>query len=142
MEEITNKIINNKEFIGIIISFLGVVIPLAIFLINKNKEQRQINFEKFHKEIIRALYNKDTEFGLDQQIAIIFEIRNFPEYFSVAKRILMDSKDYWKSLNSDKKLTDISFNRLIKEADETIKYIDKCIICRFFIRIWNRIKIS
>lgn len=148
MGEIINKIINNKEFIGIIISFLSIIIPLAIFLISKNKEQKQINFEKFHK-VLRALYNKDNEFGLDQQIAIIFEIRNFPEYFTVSKRIIMDSKKYWKLINSEfespeskkKKLSDEGLKRLTKEADETISYMNKCIIYRFFVRFKDRIKI-
>jgi len=83
-------IIENKEFIGIAISFLSVVIPLAIFLFNKNKEQKQINFERFHKEFISGLSNQSKNIGLDQQVAIIFELRNFPEYFLVTKRILTD----------------------------------------------------
>lgn len=138
-----------KEIISIIIALFGVVIPLAIFLISKSKEQKQINFERFHREIISGLYNRCGGLGLDQQVAIIFELRNFPEYFPVTKRILMDSKEYWKLINlefkdlekKEKKLSDEGLRRLTKETDETIDYMNKCIVFRFFLRIKDRIKI-
>ena len=130
-----------KEIISIIIAFLGVVVPLAIFLISKSKEQQQINFERFHKEIISGLYNRRGELGLDQQVAIIFELRNFPGYFSVTKRILIDSKEYWKLINKEKKLNDEGLRRLTKETSETLDYMNKNIIHRLFIKIKNRIKI-
>jgi len=130
-----------KEIISIIIAFLGVVVPLAIFLISKSKEQQQINFERFHKEIISGLYNRRGELGLDQQVAIIFELRNFPGYFSVTKRILIDSKEYWKLINKEKKLNDEGLRRLTKETNETLDYMNKNIIHRLFIKIKNRIKI-
>ncbi len=58
-----NQLIANKEFIGICISFFGVAIPLAIFLINKGKEQKQINFERFHKDLMKGLANLDGKTG-------------------------------------------------------------------------------
>lgn len=137
IKKMIQAVIENKDFIGIIIAFLGVVIPLAIFLISKSKEQRQINFEKFHKEVISGLSNQYKNVGLDQQIAIIFELRNFPEYFPVTKRILIDLKNFWKLSVLDEE----SLRRLNKEADETINYMNKCIICRFFVRVKDRIKI-
>jgi len=144
METTTNidKIINNKELIGIIIGFIGIVLPLISFIISKNKGQKQINFERFHEKLINILSNQKGEAGLDQQIAIIFELRNFPEYFPVIKRILTDLKKYWKSQNDENVLNNKSFSRLEKEADRTINYMNKCIIRRVFIRIWNRIKAS
>ena len=87
----------NKEFFGIAVSFLAVIIPLMIFLISKNKEQKLIKYKKFH-ELIGGLSNQDQnkKIGLDQQIAIIYELINFPEYYPVITRILSDLKIDWE----------------------------------------------
>lgn len=126
-----NLLIQNKEFLGIAIAFLGVIIPLMTFLIGKNKEQQQTNFEKFHKDLINGLSNQEKSIGLDQQVAIIFELRNFSKYYPVIKRILVDLREDWETQKEQyPKLV-----RLIKETDETISYINKIFIVRFFIRI-------
>jgi hypothetical protein len=129
-----NFIIQNKEVIGIIISFFAIVVPLFIFLINKKKQKKQINFNRFHKDLIKGLSNQDGRVGLDQQVAIIFELRNFPEYYPASRRILVEFNNNWKKRQeSEPKL-----KRLIAEAEKTMNYMNKNFIEKFFIRIFNR----
>lgn len=52
---------------------------------------------------------------LDRQIATCFELRNFPEYFEITKRILTDLKTQWAQDPRNKRIT--------TEIDYTIKYI-------------------
>lgn len=131
-------IIENKEFFGIIISFLGIVLPLAILLITKNKEQKQINFEKFHNNLMRGLSNQDSKLGLDEQIAIIYELRNYPEYYPVIKRLLLFQRKRWESMLDKKPL----FSNLVKEADETIKFMSKNSFIRYYIQYKNQYKLE
>ena len=53
---------------------------------------------------------------LDRQIATCFELRNFPEYFEITKRILSDLKVQWEQDSRNKRIT--------VEIDHTIKYIE------------------
>jgi len=121
-----------KEILAIGISFFGIIVPLFQYLYTKKREQDQINFERFHEKIIRKIANRDAKTGLDEQIAVIFDLKRFPEYYPVSKRILTDLKDWWKPQLKENP----HFSRLIKEADETIKYINK----KCFERLWSEFK--
>lgn len=111
-------IVENKEFLGIIATFLSLVIPFATFILTKNKEQKQINFEKFHKDLTRGLANLDNDTGLDQQVAIIFEFRNYPQYYPVVRRILTAQIARWRK----KEKSEPHYVQLIEEANKTIEY--------------------
>jgi hypothetical protein len=52
---------------------------------------------------------------LDRQIAIVFEFRNFPDYFDLSKRIITDLKEQWKKLDGNE--------RLITEMEFALKHI-------------------
>lgn len=56
---------------------------------------------------------------LDRQIAVIFELRNFKEYFPVTLRILKGLKVSWAEYGSEEKR-----GRLQKELDLSIEYIE------------------
>ncbi|OGB75125.1 hypothetical protein A2810_00615 [candidate division Kazan bacterium RIFCSPHIGHO2_01_FULL_49_10] len=129
-------LIDNKEFVGIVIAFLSVIIPLMTFLIGKNREQRQVRFEKFHKDLMRNLSNLAHEAGADQQIAIIFELRNFPEYYPVVRRILTDLRDEWAAEGAVGRLNvnSVALNRMVTECDATIEFMAKNFLDRFWIR--------
>lgn len=61
---------------------------------------------------------------LDRQIATCFELRNFPEYFEVTKRILSDLYLQWNKDDRNK--------RIVKEIKYTLKYIT-IYNCSFFV---------
>jgi hypothetical protein len=129
-------VISNKEYFviitGLVISFLGIVVPLIQFLIGKNKEQEIINYKKFH-ELISGLSNQGGNLGVDQQIAIIYELTNFPEHYPVIKRILSDLKTQWELRN------DNASERLIKEINETVNFMGKNAPRRFLIKWVKRL---
>lgn len=113
--------IKNKEFIGIVISIIGVITPLYMFLLAKRKEQQQINFERFHKNLMNGLSNQEAKLGLDEQIAIIYELRNYPGYFPVIQRILNFQIRRW----TPKVKEDSKYQELLNEANETLSFINK-----------------
>jgi hypothetical protein len=56
---------------------------------------------------------------LDRQIAVVFELRNFKEYFPVTLRILKGLRNDWQDYGPESKR-----NRLLQEIDESIKFIE------------------
>ena len=133
-KEFFDGLTKNKEAILIIISFLGVVIPLFRYLNAKKKEQKRINFENFHEKMIRKISNIQGDAGLDEQIAVIYDLRRFPEYYSVSKRILSDLIEWWKVQIKDKP----HFERLIKEANFTLEFINMNYLMRYYSRLIER----
>lgn len=126
--DIINWIIKNKEFLGITATFLGLIIPFATFILTKNKEQKQINFENFHKNLMKDLVNLEGEIGLDQQVAIIYELRNYPKYFPVIRRILEENVIRWSADLKNKP----NLDRLITEAKLTINFSSKNFLKRIY----------
>ncbi len=78
------------------------------------KDRRFITYHKLIKELVEG-ENQKNPLKLDRQIAVIYELRNFPNYFEVSKRILLGLRDYWNGHNK----------RIDKEINLTIEYIDK-----------------
>lgn len=127
-------LVANKEFLTLIVSFITVVIPLAMFFISKDKEQKLINFEKFHKDLMYGLSNQAGTLGLDQQVAIIYELRNYPEYYSVSRRILLAQIVRW----NEKLKSKPHYYQLIDEANRTIKFSQMSFISRVLAKISSK----
>ncbi len=127
---VLSTVIANKEFFGILVSLLTVLIPFATFIVSKNKEQEQKNVENFHEFLMRGLSNQDGKKGLDQQVAIIFELRRYPEYSPVIVRLLKAATSRWKSEVKSKP----HFHQLISEAEATIDYFSKNKLQKLFYR--------
>jgi len=78
-----------------------VVIPLAwtvyTYLTIKKQDLKERRFIAYHKLIQQLVEreNPDQPMRLDRQIAIVFELRNFEEYFDVTLRILRGLKESW-----------------------------------------------
>jgi len=125
-------VIDNKEFFGILVSFFAIIIPLTTLIYTKRKEQEQNNFEKFHKVLIAGLSNQSTKIGLDEQVAILYELREYPKYYPVIKRILKFQINRWNS----QLLKNPHYRLLITEADLTLRYTD----CNRFKVVWNSLK--
>jgi hypothetical protein len=128
----SNFIKENLEMFVLFVSFLSVVFPFWQYMNAKRKEQRWKNFENFHEKIVRKISNRNGETGLDEQIAVIYDLRNFPEYYPVTDRILSDLIKWWRP----QIITTPHFDRLIKEAEQTLDYIRGGI----FRRCWSHIK--
>lgn len=126
-------ILKNKEFLGIVTSFLGIILPSATLILAKNKEQKQLNFERFHKDLMKGLANLDGNIGLDQQVAIIYELRNYSDYYPLIRRLLLAQIERWnRTLTKNPQ-----FEQLIMEANETIEFSKKNIIGRYIGKFFN-----
>lgn len=111
---------------SIIIPLFGIVIPLYKFISEKNLKQKDLRFKTYHL-LIKDFVEPDKETGkimLDRQIATCFELRNFPEYFELTKRILSDLYFQWNKDDRNK--------RIVKEIKYTLKYIT-IYNCSFFV---------
>ncbi|MBK9049326.1 MAG: hypothetical protein IPL74_22500 [Bacteroidetes bacterium] len=106
---------NWDKIIGVLIAYFSLVLPIFKYLQDKRKEERNKRFENYHKLIDDLVGGQPgKQVMLDRQIAIIFELRHFNEYFPVTLRILGSLKLTWA--NSDK--------RLLNELALTEKYIN------------------
>jgi hypothetical protein len=94
-------------------------------MINYNEQRRDKRFKTYHK-LIDWLVNEqaqpDRVIKLDRQIAVVYELRNFPKYFDVSKRILIGLSNSWK--NGDK--------RILTEIELSVAYMNKSWVKRFF----------
>jgi hypothetical protein len=89
---------NWDKILGVLIAYFSLVIPILKFLQDKRKEERNKRFENYHK-LIDALVGgqQGIQVMRDRQIAIIFELRNFKDYYPVTMRILSGLKTTWGS---------------------------------------------
>ena len=118
-EPINNNIdyIKSKwiELLGLLIAFFAFIIPTYRYISQKREEQKDKRFRTYH-QLIADLINPPNG-KLDRQIATVFELRNYPNYFELTERIITDLKEQWKS--------DSRNDRLIKELKLTLDYIEK-----------------
>ncbi|MEJ8747621.1 MULTISPECIES: hypothetical protein [Phocaeicola] len=115
MESFTNEFL--LKIAGLIITLLGIIVPMYKFISEKNLKQRDLRFNTYHL-LIKDLVEPDKETGkimLDRQIATCFELRHFPEYFELTRRILCDLYSQWGQ--------DTRNERILKEIKYTLKYI-------------------
>ncbi|HBT81578.1 hypothetical protein A2757_03015 [Candidatus Giovannonibacteria bacterium RIFCSPHIGHO2_01_FULL_48_47] len=91
------------------------------------KDKRFKTYHELIDGLVNEQRNPDRQIKLDRQIAVIFELRNFPSYFPVTKRILTDLKTQWADQP-----------RATKEMEFTLDFISK----NWFTRTYRRLKKS
>ena len=104
------------EIIGLLIAYFGLVVPIFRYLNQRKLEERDKRFVNFHgliKDLVEP--GKDGQVMLDRQIAVIYELRNYPKYFDLSKRMLSDLKVAWQKED---------YPRIIKEIELTLEYIE------------------
>ncbi|XOB41398.1 MAG: hypothetical protein ACKKMW_01560 [Candidatus Nealsonbacteria bacterium] len=133
MKKILINLINFLQIysgaISIIFLISGILWALFKFRIYI-KDRRFGIYHKLIQELVEP-ESPNKPLKLDRQIAIIFELRNFPEYYEVSRRILSGLKENWK---------DVSVERVIEEIDISLKYMESNKICRFCHNLLNFIK--
>lgn len=119
------------ELIGITLAILAIYIsiiqPIINFTLAQKKQNKDKRFKIYH-ELIDHFAGANGSAMLDRQIAIIYELRRFPEYYPVTKRILSD----WVKERNTSSIPQIQ--RLVKEMELTIKYIN----CSWFKRRFSK----
>lgn len=138
---------NIIEIISVFIAIITLIIPIYKYIFDKELQTQDARFKIYHglikslvePEILREnVIDGETKllhnvYGKmqDRQIATIFEMRNFPEYFEVTDRILTGLKTKWEN--------DRVHKPIINELCYTLSYIkiyQRCIY-RFF--RWTRV---
>jgi hypothetical protein len=103
------------ELVGLILAYLGLIVPILQYLNSKKTEERDKRFNNFHR-LVKELVDLDPitkTIKLDRQIATVFEFRNYPEYFDIIERLLLGLKENWAGESK----------RILTEIDLTLKYI-------------------
>ncbi len=103
----------NAAGLAAIATFIGVFIPLFQYISVRKSENRKHTFEAYHN-LLKDLLDPSTP-RLDRQVAVVFELRNFKDYYPVSIRILEGLRVEW-----DLPRTKL---RLIKEIDLAIDYM-------------------
>lgn len=114
----------------VLVALVVFVFKFFQFINIKRKDSKQRDYENYHK-LIKDLNQSDTpneSIKLFRQIAVVYELRNFPRYFPVTKRILN---------NWPRKIDECSL--LYNEMDDTINYINYNCFVRFIVK---RLKIK
>ncbi|MGE8466505.1 hypothetical protein D3C81_664140 [compost metagenome] len=102
------------------------------FISIKRAEERARRFASYH-ELVEALNGNGAGGApfIDRQIAVVYEMRNFPEYYPVTLRLLRRSLERWRKLKLDSTYSLITYssqesqNTLADEARLTIRYIER-----------------
>lgn len=131
--------LNVWTIIAIIISVLAVVVPIYKYLADSRLKNADNRFKIYHaliknlvqSELLEVNPIEKDESGhkfqvqgnvygtmAHRQVATIFELRNFPEYFEVTCRILEDLKIRWEKEDTQGSAI------ILKEIKYTTEYID------------------
>jgi hypothetical protein len=110
----------NAQIVSIVLTLLVALVPAAWtfirYLTLKSKELQHERFKIYHG-LIRDLVQPEATgvpMSIDRQIAIVFELRHFTEYFELTGRILEGLRQTW---------IDPRFARLAQELDRTLLFI-------------------
>lgn len=118
-----NWLNTNAGVISLILAVVLTIGPLifsALRYINlRADELRFKKFEIYHR-LIRQLVEPEPGSDavyIDRQIATIYELRNFPEYYEVSVRILRGLKESWAG-------SPLALPRLLEEIDYAMLYMN------------------
>jgi len=116
---------DNGTALGVILALLAVL-PFfwgaLQYILIKRAEDRRLRFTAFH-DLIKKLVepeNPNEPMRLDLQIAVIYELRNFKDYYPVSLRILKGLKSDWASKGPPDQRA-----RRMEELELTIKHIER-----------------
>lgn len=123
---------DNNGALGFLLALLTAGSALYHYISIKRSEERARRFASYH-ELVEALNGNGAGGApfIDRQIAVVYEMRNFPEYYPVTLRVLKRSLERWKKLKYDTTFTSkfpgskVVPNTLIDEAVLTIRYIER-----------------
>lgn len=87
------------------------------------KDKRFKTYHDLIDQMVNEQREADRKIKLDRQIAVIYELRNFQEYFDVSIRILKGLKKEWENNNNP---------RVIEEIDLTLDYMESNWFSRLF----------
>lgn len=115
------------EFLGTMQGVIAVIFVIIAGIWQCWRFIKEWNFKNYH-QLIKDLNQSDTPsepIKLYRQVAIVYELRNYPRYFPVSKRILQG----W--LDSQNKEAEEQFSSLYKEMELSIEFMNKSFLKRW-----------
>ena len=117
-----------NEYSGLVTAFS--LVTAGLWAVLKFREAtKDKRFQTYHDlidQMVNEQRNIDRAIKLDRQIAVIFELRNFSNYYPLTQRILTDLKITWKD------------PRIVREIDLTLDFISRSWIEKAFLRFWKK----
>ncbi|MCK3851533.1 hypothetical protein [Pseudomonas sp. W2Jun17] len=110
----------NNGSLALFLSLMTAGSAIYHYLSIKKSEERDRRFANYHK-LVEDL--NSTGSNVDKQLVIIFELRNFPEYYPATIRLLNRSLEKWQLMKS--MATSINPHSLIDEAKLTLSFISR-----------------
>ena len=114
---------DNAGTLSLIFAALPVAWAVLRYLALKRQQMRSQRFKVYHL-LIRQLVEreeKDRPMMLDRQLAVVFELRRFPEYYEPTLRILRGLRQSWEHQTKQGD----PHKRLLEEIEATIRKIEK-----------------
>ena len=108
---------NNTGVLSVVVAAVPLLWGAFQYILQKRQEQKTRRFETYH-ELIQRLVEREDEnrpMRLDRQLAVVFELRRFTEYYEPSLRILRGLKEDWATGLHD---------RLLEEIDTTIYWME------------------
>jgi hypothetical protein len=116
-------VLKNLNEIGVLVTVLAFILSVAVlagsalrYVTVRRDELRNIRYEKYHELLLKVSRGADEQglLKLVSQRAFIYELRHFPEYGALTKRLLESLLIEWKE-NTEKS------KKLTFEIQDTIK---------------------
>lgn len=123
----------NNGALAFFLAFVTAACALYHYISIKRAEERARRFSDFH-QLIQDM-NGDASGGgpyIDRQMAIIYELRNFQEYYPVTTRILVRARQRWAIKNYG---NGGLYDGIIKETDKTLSLIARKQGCKYYLSI-------
>jgi len=109
--------------VPIILSLIAGAYSAIQYVIIRKAEMYQKRFENYHELINWLVHGRvQGSIKLDNQIACVYELRNFKTYKEVSIRILEGLKDSWSNPPANTPPAD---KRLLKEIEITLEELRK-----------------
>ena len=138
---------NLLTIVGIVVAIIALIIPIYKYLFDRKLQLQDARSKIYHgliKNLVEPELQKENvidekteqvcnKYGKmeDRQIATIFELRNFPEYFEVTERILHKLKTEWGGNPSNE--------HIINEIRYTLSYIATYQKCGYEFLRWTKL---
>lgn len=110
---------NNSGAIGLFVASLPFLWAAVEYVRKARAERIQTRFENYHRLIAELVdAPEDRPLRLDRQLAIVFELQNYPEYRQPTIRIL-------EHLRATGEKDVPKFRNLISQIDDTVGVLSK-----------------
>jgi hypothetical protein len=96
MNDVLRWVFSSSVTLGAVGSAIAFAFSVLQFVSVRKREAQEREFGKYHTLIERLVSpDKSGEMFLDRQVAVVFELRNFPRYYDCTQRILEGLKQHW-----------------------------------------------